>query len=143
METSIGYKFVGLDLKQFATFEEDYNNDEHDIEISCKFTFAYNFAKNLVCCSNSILMTKNGNALIKTDLDAYFAIAPASVEALTDKGHIVLPEGLQAQFASLTYGTMRGVIFTKTLNTPLNQIILPPNDVLSVFNHPINFKIVI
>lgn len=141
METSIGYKFVGLDLKQFATFEEDYKNDEQDIEISCKFTFAYNFAQNLVCCSNSISMTKEGNTLIKADLDAYFAIAPSSVEALTENGYVVLPEGLQAQFASLAYGTMRGVIFTKTLNTPLNKIILPPNDVLSVFNHPIKFKI--
>ena len=141
METNIGYKFAGLDLKQFATFADGYRSDEQDIEISCKFTFAFNFAQNLVCCSNSVLISKVGNPLIKADLDAYFALAPESVGALKENHCIVLPEGLQAQFASLTYGTMRGVIFTKTLNTQLSKIILPPNDVLSIFIHPIKFQI--
>lgn len=140
MEQEVYYKFVSLDLPQFATFEDGYNEDEQDIDISCKFSFAYNFVQNLVCCSNSISITKNGLPLIKTELDAYFAINKLSVNAITDNGEIVLQPELQAQFASLTYGTMRGVIFTKTLNTPLNKIILPPNDVLEIFNKPIRFK---
>ena len=95
----------------------------------------------MVCCSTSITMLMaNGNPLIKADLDAYFSIAPSSVAKLTDDGCIVLSEGLQAQFASLSYGTMRGVIFCKTLNTPLNKIILPPNDVSSIFISPVKFN---
>lgn len=140
MEQGIYYRFVNLDLSQFATFEDGYMEDGQDIEISCKFSFAFNFAQNLVCCSNSIAVSKAGKPLIKADLDAYFAINENSVNAITDNGEVVLQPELQAQFASLTYGTMRGVIFTKTLNTPLNKIILPPNDVLAVFNKPIRFK---
>lgn len=140
MEQGIYYKFVSLDLPQFATFEDSYREDEQDIDISCKFSFAYNFVQNLVCCSNSISISKGVQPLIKADLDAYFAINETSVKALTENGEVVLQPELQAQFASLTYGTMRGVIFTKTINTPLNKIILPPNDVLEIFNKPIRFK---
>lgn len=140
MEQEVYYRFANLDLHQFATFEEGYNEDNQDIDISCKFAFAYNFIQNIVCCSNSISITKNGHPLIKAELDAYFAINEISVNAITDNGEIVLQPGLQAQFASLTYGTMRGVIFTKTINSPLNKIILPPNDVLEIFNKPIRFR---
>lgn len=140
METAIGYKFVELDLKQFATFEENYNSSDQDVKIMCKFTFAYNFVQNIICCSNSIIISKDGDHLIKADLDAYFAVEPSSLASLTEDNEIVLPVGLQAQLASLTYGTMRGIIFAKTLNTPLNKIILPPSDVLSIFHQPIKLK---
>lgn len=140
MEQEVYYKFVSLDLSQFATFEEGYNEDKQDIDVSCKFSFTYNFVQNHVCCSNSIFITKNGLPLMKAELDATFAINDSSVKTMTDGGEIVLQPELQAQFASLTYGTMRGVIFAKTLNSPLNKIILPPNDVLEIFNKSIRFK---
>lgn len=140
MDKGIYYRFTGLELKQFATFEDGYTEDGKEIAISCKFTFAYNFSDNIVCCTNSISITKDGVILVKADLDAYFAINPESVASLSDADAVVIPPGLQAQFASLTYGTMRGVVFTKTLGTPLSKIILPPNDVLEVMKAPLRIQ---
>lgn len=139
MDKGIFYRFAGLDLKQFATFEDGYAEDSQDIVISCKFTFAYNFVQNNVCCTNSICASKEGDVLIKADLDAYFAINPDSVDALIEGDAVVLHPELQAQFASLAYGTMRGVIFAKTLGSPLNKILLPPNDVMEVLKTPLRF----
>ncbi|MBE6334782.1 MAG: hypothetical protein E7071_08200 [Bacteroidales bacterium] len=141
MEQAVYYKFVGLELPQFATFEDNYKEDDLNIDISCKFSFAYNSSERVICCSNSIVVSKERVPLIKADLDAYFAINELSVEAISENGEIVLQPALQAQFASLTYGTMRGVIFAKTLNTPLSKVILPPNDVMSIFNQVIRFKV--
>lgn len=140
MDKGIFYRFAGLELKQFATFEDSYAEDSREISISCKFTFAYNFSQNIVCCTNSVSIAKEGDVLVKADLDAYFAINPESVVYLSDSGAVVLPSELQAQFASLTYGTMRGVIFAKTLGTPLSKIVLPPNDVLEVMKTPLRIN---
>ncbi|MCF0204357.1 MAG: hypothetical protein HUK12_03505 [Muribaculaceae bacterium] len=76
---------------------------------------------------------------MKAELDAFFSMNPASVDDLSENECIVIPNDLQAQFASLTYGSMRGIIFAKTIGTPLNHIILPPNDVLSAIQSPIRF----
>lgn len=140
MDKGIYYRFAGLELKQFATFEDGYVEDNREIAISCKFTFAYNFSQNIVCCNNSVSIAKEGNILVKADLDAYFAINHESVASISDADAIVLPPDLQAQFASLTYGTLRGVIFAKTLGTPLNKIVLPPNDVLEVMKTPLRIQ---
>lgn len=140
MDKGIYYRFADLELKQFATFEDGYTEDGQEISISCKFTFAYNFSENIVCCTNSISITKEGIVLVKADLDAYFAINPESAASLADADAVVLPPELQAQFASLTYGTMRGVIFTKTLGTPFSKIVLPPNDVQEVMKTPLRFQ---
>lgn len=140
MDKGIYYRFADLELKQFATFEDGYTEDGKEITISCKFTFAYNFSENIVCCTNSISISKEGNVLVKADLEAYFVITPTSVASLLDADAVVIPPDLQAQFASLTYGTMRGVVFAKTLGTPLSKIVLPPNDVLEVMKDPLRIQ---
>lgn len=139
MGKEIYYRFSKMDLTQFATFEDNYNEDTSEIEISCRFTFAYNFEQNIVCCSNMVSFIKKEMPLLKANLDVYFSISPSSVSELTVDDAIVLSPELQAQFASLAYGTIRGVIFTKTMGTALNNIILPPNDVMSFIKQPVRF----
>lgn len=139
MGKGIYYRFSKIELTQFATFEDKYNEDASEIEISCKFTFAYNFEQNMVCCSNMVSFIKNDIPFLKANLDVYFSISPSSVSELTEDNAIILSPELQAQFASLSYGTMRGVIFSKTMGTPLNNIILPPNDVMSIITQPVRF----
>ena len=141
MDNGIYYRFAGLELKQFATFEDGYAEDNREISISCKFTFAYNFSQNIVCCTNSVSISKEGDVLVKADLDGYFVINPESVASISDADAVVLPPELQAQFASLTYGTLRGVIFAKTIGTPFSKIVLPPNDVLEVMKTPLRIQV--
>lgn len=140
MDKGIYYHFAGLELKQFATFEDCYAEDSREIAISCKFTFAYNFSQNIVCCSTSVSITQEGDILVKADLDAFFAINSESIALISDADAVILPPELQAQFASLTYGTLRGVIFAKTLDTPFSKIVLPPNDVLEVMKTPLRIQ---
>lgn len=140
MNKDIYYRFASLELKQFASFEDGYIEDSGEITISCKFTFAYNFSQNIVCCSNSVNIAKEGDILVKADLDAFFAINPESVASISEANAVVLSPELQAQFASLTYGTIRGVIFAKTLGTPFSKIVLPPNDVLEVMKAPLRIQ---
>lgn len=139
MEEQILYNFIKLDLVQFVTFETGYIEDDKPLELSSSFKFAYN-SDDVVCCTTTVAITKKSTPILKTELNSYFKIQSESVVSMTDDDYIVLPTALMTQFASLGYGSMRGVIYAKTMGTPLEKIILPPNDVQNIFTSPVKFR---
>ena len=140
MEKEILYQFISMELVQFATFEDCYVEIDEDIEIANKFQFLYNFDENVMCCTASVTMSKENRIFLKADLASYFGIEPGSAENLKENEDFIAPAELLAQFASLTYGSIRGVIFAKTMGTALNNIVLPPNDVRNLFYTSQRFK---
>lgn len=139
MADQIFYRFIKLELTQFATFEVDHTDDEIPIELSSSFQFAYNFEEEVVCCATTVVITKGTAPVLKADLNSYFKIQSESVTAMTKDDCVILPTSLMTQFASLSYGSMRGVVYAKTMGTPLDKIVLPPNDVQEIFTTPAKF----
>lgn len=139
MEKGIYYRFSRMELTQFAILEEKVQESD-EIGISCKFRFSYNFEKNLVLCSNTVVFSNNETSLLKSVLDVYFEINSDSVKEMTEGDEFVLNSDIQVQFASMAYGTMRGIIFAKTAGMPLNMYILPPNNIFEVIKDSIRFK---
>lgn len=139
MEKKILYRFSKMDLRQFATFEENYG-DGKDIAMNCAYQFAYSSENNIVRSVLSLKMSKNELPLIKAELDIYFGLHPESAAAMTDEEYVVLPANLLRQFASLCYGSMRGILYVKTQGTPLSDIILPPSNMQDIFTEPIRIR---
>lgn len=133
MHKEILYQFINMDLIQFATFVENYMDDGQDIEVANKFRFSYDFEENVMCCTVSVTLSKENGILLKADLASYFGIEPDSAEAMKSHEGLIAPADLLAQFASLAYGSVRGVVFAKTIGLPLNNLILPPNNVRAIF----------
>ncbi len=140
MDTPILFKFVKMDLVQFAIFTDDFNEEDAKMEILNQFQFAYNFEEHLVQCKTVIELSKQEKILLKADFDCIFKIDPESAYSIENTSNATLPQGLLAQFASLSYGSLRGVIYTKTAGTPFNNFILPPNDVAKYFLEPQSFS---
>ena len=133
MDKEILYQFIGMDIQQFATFEENYSDKSTEVEISNNFQFSYNFEDRTVKCVTSVIFTQDKAVILKCDLASFFYLERETAESLVKDNIFRAPSELLSQFASLTYGSIRGVIFTKTIGSPLNKIILPPNDIRSVF----------
>ena len=59
---------------------------------------------------------------------------------MTEKdGKIVVPADFLAQCASFGHGALRGIMYLKTMNTPLEGIVLPPVVYGEMFKKPITF----
>lgn len=140
MESPILFKFVKMDLNQFATFTDDLKEEDTEMEIFNRFQFAYNFDDHLVLCKTIIELSKQDKVLLKADFDCIFKIDPVSASVIETATDATIPQGLLAQFASLSYGSLRGVIYTKVAETPFRKFILPPNDVSSIFKEPQKFS---
>mgnify|MGYP006916089763 FL=1 len=126
MEQQVMYKFGRMELDQFAMFEENCNPELKEVQFHTEAQFSYD-ADNYILCSKIVVnMATQENPLVKAELKSYFNLQPESVENLRKDGRITFAPPLLVQFASLCYGSIRGVIFTKTLGTPLNGFIVPP-----------------
>lgn len=140
MADQIFYRFIKLELTQFAIFESDNIDDEKPLELSSSFQFAYSYDDDVVCCATTVVITKGNSPIMKAELKSYFNIMSESVASMIEDDCVVLPTSLMTQFASLGYGSMRGVIYAKTMGTPLEKFILPPNDVQNIFTAPAKFR---
>lgn len=136
MENEILYKFSRLNLSQFAIFCENIS-DPMSLDCSDTFSFIYRPEENAIICILTVILSDRGSTILKGVLESTFHLKASSIAAMTEAGALTLAPRLAAQFASLTYGSMRGVIYARTVDTPLNQIVLPPCDLNEVFISPI------
>lgn len=126
MEQQVMYKYSKMELEQFAMFEENYNSEIIEVQFQTEAQFSFDKENSVLCSRIVVNMSVGEKPLVKAELKSYFDIQPESVKGLKQDGKILFAPPLLVQFASLCYGSMRGVIYTKTIGTPLSNYILPP-----------------
>lgn len=122
----IQYRFMKMDLTQFSPEWDRYDSENQEIGIESNFNFSYNKENMVLRCTANLNFIQKNQIFLKTELQTFFDIAEETVEKLTKDGQITLPRIFLCQCASLAYGSFRGVIYMKTINTALNNLILPP-----------------
>lgn len=141
MADDILYKFIRMDLESFTTHEDKHPGDKDEFGISNSFDFAYSFQIEAVLVKTSLRITEEGETVIEAVLSTFFQLDSITASKLKgDNGSIVLPPELLAQFASLSYGSLRGILYAKTMGTDLEKLILPPNEIRGLFHSPMEFK---
>ena len=120
------YRYSEMRLAQFAIFEENYNSAHNDIEFQAEVQFSFDAEHSILCCSITEKITDRQTPLVKAQLNSYFDIQAESIDMLRHDGKISFPPSLLVQYASLCYGSLRGVIFAKTADTPLSRYVIPP-----------------
>ena len=126
MEHQLLYKYGKMELSQFAMFDENYSQETKEVQYQTEAQFSFDKENNVLCSKIAVSMFDVDKPLMKCELNSYFDIQPESIEGLRKDGRIVFAPPVLVQFASLCYGSMRGVIFTKVQGTPLDKYILPP-----------------
>lgn len=137
---NIYYRIANFQLNQFATFEDKFQQGI-DINVNSNLGLAYNSETRTIRSTISIDFLQNEEMIMKVELATFIEIKEESVNSLIKDSKLTLSPDLQAQFSSFGYGALRGIMFTKTLNTPFASIILPPIEMSEMFDEPIEFEI--
>lgn len=124
--SNIQYKFIKMDLTQFSPELERYDSSNSSVGIETNFNFSFNKIEGIMKCATNLTFIQENRPFLKCELQTFFEMAKESIEELTSENVVVIPKGLLCQFASLAYGSFRGVIYMKTINTDLSNLILPP-----------------
>ena len=134
------YKYAKIELEQFAMFEENIKHEINEIQFQTETMFRYDKEQHVLCSKICVTFTKSNAPLIKAIINSYFLIHEDSIKEITSEDtRIIFPSSVLVQFASLNYGSLRGVIFLKTVNTELANYILPP----VFFNEIINENFIV
>lgn len=124
--SNIQYKFIKMDLTQFSPEWDRYDAKDPSVGIETNFNFSFNKSEGILKCATNLTFIQNNQIFLKSELQTFFEILKESIDELTNEKVITIPKGLLCQFASLAYGSFRGVIYMKTINTALSNLILPP-----------------
>lgn len=136
MEQTIKYRYNKMELAQFATFEESLDKSVNEVQFQTEVQFSFDKQNSVLCCRVTVNMLQEEKPLLKAELCNYFDIPEQTKEALNREGKLEFPIPLLVQFASLGYGSIRGVLFAKTTGSPLADFVLPPVYFDKLINNP-------
>lgn len=126
-DKKILYQYAKIELEQFALFEEHLKESQTEVQLQTEAQFQYDKEQHVLCCKIAVTFLNGESPLLKAVADSYFLIHHDSINEITDdQGKITFSKQILIQFASLNYGSLRGMIHLKTLNTKLANYILPP-----------------
>ena len=126
MKNAVQYRFRKIDVAQFATFPENYVREIPEVGFLLQSQFSFDKEQSVLCSKVIVSMMDDKLPLLKAELCCYFEITNDSLRNILQDNRYVFQPPLLIQFASLCYGTLRGVVHLKTIDTPLNGYILPP-----------------
>ena len=136
--TNIKYRISGFDLTQFVPSWDGLEGCD-SFDIRSGVDFAYNFEQNVIKSILNIEFYHKEKLALKIQLCTFIAINEDTVLALEKDGKIVFPADFLAQCASFGHGALRGIMYLKTMNTPLEGVVLPPMVYGELFKKPITF----
>ena len=121
----IKYKLKGFDLMRFTP---NYGNvdSQKDIEGNFGFDFAYNSEQHTIRVLINMILKQGAEEILAIEFATYVELAEESLSMLIKDSTLTLSRAMQAQFTSFGYGALRGVMYLKTINTPIESIIAPP-----------------
>ena len=121
----IKYKLKGFDLMRFTP---NYGNvdSQKDIEGNFGFDFAYNSEQHTIRVLINMILKQGVEEILAIEFATYVELAEESLSMLIKDSTLTLSRAMQAQFTSFGYGALRGVMYLKTINTPIESIIAPP-----------------
>jgi hypothetical protein len=129
-ENIVPFRLVNIATTQFATIDSVSIQDD-SIDISVEYSFGINEENRILGCHSRFLFLSNKNTFIILHVSCEFEI---ELEAWShfinqESKKITFPKLLGTHLATITVGTARGVLHTKTENTKFNSYFLPTIDV--------------
>lgn len=136
-ELPIPFKLINIDETQFSVFEESLEN-EAPVSQNISIGFSTDPDKNIVGVSFQYQLEKEEKPFLKIEVECYFEIEASEFKKqLMKKGEIILPCNFAKHLTVITTGTVRGVLYANTKNTPFSEYFLGLVNVDDMFTEDI------
>ena len=78
--------------------------------------------------------------MLTVQFATFIEIKKESADSMIKDNTITFKKEHLAQFASFGYGALRGVMYLKTINTPIANVILPPLELDNLFTNSLTIS---
>lgn len=124
--TQIEYRIKEINVSGFAFFDDKYDVKQEVFSINNSIGFRYDTKNRIMICIHDITLSQLDKPFMMVQLISSFDLKQESVDKLISDDKIVFPTGFLVQCASISYGTLRGVVLVKANEKGLKSIIIPP-----------------
>ena len=140
---SVSFNLIRVTTEQFAIVGELPQNDEA-LNVSTNFRFGIDPSlRKIAIFSQFTFLNSNNTPFLSVEGACHFQISEKDWADLHDgeKSLITLPKGFAAHLLMLTVGTTRGILHSKTENTPFNRFYLPLLNVSELIKSDVVFNL--
>ena len=118
-------------------FPEQLVNGDN-VTVESEFGFGVNAGASDIRCVTKITYFQGEKLLLTTEVHCFFEVKEEESKQLTEKGRVEV--GFLRYLATIATGTVRGIIHTKTENTTLNPVVLPPLNLVEAIKDDFVFR---
>lgn len=140
----IHFRMIKINVDQFAILADQLPTGDMSYSVRTGFRFAPD-ARRIACTFEVTFDEKDGDnvdkKIIVLEETCEFEIQPVDWDNLiTDNKLTITPQDL-CMLANQTVGVARGLLYSKTENTPFTQFILPPVNLTTLITEPITIEL--
>lgn len=138
----IGFSLRKVTTEQFAIIESSFEDDK-PIDLKAGLRFGINNENKMISTIFSTNLLQEKTPFLILEVGCHFNITKDAWDSFlnVDNSKIVIPKGFLSHLVMLTIGTTRGVLHSKTENTPFNKFLLPTMNVNELVKEDVVFEI--
>lgn len=133
----IPFRIRQIKTQQFAMFPDLLVNGK-EVTVDSEFSFGVNTEVKNILCVTKLSYRQDENLLLTTEVHCIFDIREDGVNQLKEQGRVGVD--FLRYLATIATGTVRGIIHTKTENTVLNSVVVPPINLVEAIKEDFVFK---
>jgi hypothetical protein len=134
----IPFRIRQIKTQQFAMFPDLLVNGK-EVTVDSEFSFGVNTEIKNILCVTKLSYRQDENLLLTTEVHCIFDIREDGVNQLKEQGRVGVD--FLRYLATIATGTVRGIIHTKTENTVLNPVVVPPINLVEAIKEDFVFKL--
>lgn len=137
----IQYKLVSMEVVSVDFFKDVFNKEKEEMNIHNSFSFGVDVSHHVLLCLHQISLQQEGKDFFAIQLNSLFALSPNSFNGMKKGKSLGIPQEFLVQCASISYGSMRGIVLLKAKENGLENIILPPAYMSDIIKSPMTVEL--
>ena len=141
-KNKIGFALKKITTEQFAIIESSFKDGDL-VELKAGLRFGINFENNIISVVFMTSLIQKKSPFLIIEVGCHFNITTEAWNSFYNepKTELIVPRGFIGHLVMLTIGTTRGVLHSKTENTPFNSFLLPTLNVNELVKKDVMFKV--
>lgn len=143
-KNGVGFSLAKINTMQFAIIKDSFK-EGLPVNLDLNIKFGLNVEHKVLSVFFTFKLLQEKNPFLIIEVGNYFNIDGDSWSKFIDEKNntITFPKGFASHLVLLTIGTTRGVLHSKTENTPFNKFVLPTINVNELIKSDVTLKTII
>jgi hypothetical protein len=143
-KNGVGFSLAKINTMQFAIIKDSFK-EGLPVNIDLNIKFGLNVEHKVISVFFTFKLLQEKNPFLIIEVGNYFNIDGDSWSNFINENNntITFPKGFASHLVLLTIGTTRGVLHSKTENTPFNKFVLPTINVNELIKSDVTLKTII